>query len=146
MESSLRNALTEYRLRQHARGVLHPGNRSVLAETFEFVVVDAYCRDLFTIFQRFARRLDPARRWVRSLVELHGLRRNYLQQNRLVANGNLQGEGFLRSLDVRALYYHVLEHAASTFVRCSDHETFMVKVQFVTQNGSDKCGVNHVED
>ncbi|KAL3665365.1 hypothetical protein V7S43_009404 [Phytophthora oleae] len=83
MEHGLRNLLDRdgLRLRQHAQGVLYPGNRTAMAETFEFVHADVNCNRLFQLFEQYARRLDAVRRWVRALVNVFDIRRNQDIQN-----------------------------------------------------------------
>ncbi|KAL3668451.1 hypothetical protein V7S43_006536 [Phytophthora oleae] len=71
MEHGLGNLLDRQRLRldQHARGVLHSGNRTAMAETFEFVKTDLQGDHLFGLFQRYAERLEETRNQVRAVVQ-----------------------------------------------------------------------------
>ncbi|KAK1947747.1 hypothetical protein P3T76_000037 [Phytophthora citrophthora] len=59
-----------FRLRQHAEGVQHPDNRSMLSEMVEMVYTDWQRDTVYTLLIGFMERLNAARMWAEDLVRV----------------------------------------------------------------------------
>lgn len=141
IESGVRNLFGKHglRLRQHAEGVQHADNRSMLSEMFEMVYTDWQCDTAYTLLSDFVERLNAARMWAEELVRvIDANRERHIEDQENYLRGEYERTEILRDLtvlesrlrrvrvntpklNVRHLLFTMLEYAAATALGPTQH-------------------------